>query len=101
MNLKNAKATDFSGLIRNLNDTEMHRIWVNEDGDVFCDIVPANHTIDQWMSTKSDLKFYMEVFLPNNGYVGPDAANDTLYITQYLDKLRAIWKEKRTGFIDY
>lgn len=90
----NAGITDaeIGQLFAGVDDRASHHVlWVDNHGTVHLDPVP---------SSGSSERFRLETFVCGNGYVGPEAASDLVYVSKMRRNLETLWRQGARGYID-
>jgi hypothetical protein len=92
MNLaQNPSAEQLRSLLRGCDDQHSdHFLWVEHSGAVH--ITPDPPGVQS--------KFYFEGFLHGNGWTGPQAALDDVWVNKLLGGLMRSWQNGSTGYID-
>lgn len=89
-NISKAKLID---VIKNGNDQLNNRLVINRDGKIYLYEVETNHQADPVLVDKNLAVINSEHFLPNQEYVGPDAANDEGFIDIEFSRLNKAWQK--------
>jgi hypothetical protein len=90
-----------SGLVAECDDRAGdHVLWVNHDGVVHLDALERGVTAAGFAERNApELKFYFDLFWRGDGYVGPAAAKDTIWINRLFVVLDRLWTAHTTGFV--
>ena len=93
MNLENDPTIDeLRDLLRNCDDRAGHHVlWVARNGDVHLSRVPKDTTPVGFQDAEPEMQLRYETFQAGNEYVGPDAADDTAWVTELFDALVREW----------
>lgn len=82
-----------SKLIASGNDSQNNQMRVDNDGYAYLSDKIGNQDID-------DLRFRLETFVADNGYVGEDAARDSRWVDRIYKVLDRNWPEPQSTYID-
>ncbi len=93
MNLdRNPSKEQLQALLAHCDDTAGHHVlWVANNGDVAITTLPRNWPPVEWQASPADVRLRYETFLAGNGYVGPEAAKDSEWVSELLDRLTTEW----------
>ena len=82
-----------AGLYSEADDRVANQLRVTHDGYVY---------ISKQVGPEDlfSVKFQWETWMPYNGYVGPRAASDGIYIQRELDEIQKAWRRGARGYID-
>ncbi len=100
MNLNNPNLEEFKELIKKCDDEKFsHILWVSKEGDVFINKFTTRNPSHKFEDENNNLLFWKGVFHCGNGYVGEEAAKDSVYIENLLKELLNHWESKYHGHI--
>jgi hypothetical protein len=90
-----------SGLVGQCDDSAAdHLLWVSCEGTVHLDVLARGITAAGFAELNApELKFYLDPFRRGEGYVGPAAATDTIWINRLFLALERLWAADTTGFV--
>lgn len=103
LNLKSPSLKQLRDLLAGCDDLAAHHVlWVDVDGGVHIDPVPAGMTPSRFETELGTrFKFRQETYARGNGYVGAEAAEQDGYVKGLLDDLIEDWKSDARGYVDY
>lgn len=90
-----------SGLVAECNDNAAdHVLWVSDEGTVHLDVLARGVTAAGFAELNApELKFYLDPFRRGDGYVGPAASRDTIWINRLFLALDRRWRDDATGLV--
>lgn len=99
---RNPTRAELQALLVECDDTAAHHVaWVGYDGTVHIDPVPEDLTpVGFAERKKSVIKFRLETFERGNGYVGPAAAQDDIWLDRLFTALQEFWTKHAEGYQD-
>lgn len=103
MNLTNfPNREQLKTILAQCNDqTADHICWVDKTGEVQFSPLPSHLTPNGFeLANKDTMKFRLETFVQNNGYVGKKAAADEQWVERLYKALTKLWQDDFTGYYD-
>ncbi|MCF6515243.1 hypothetical protein GSH19_03630 [Lactobacillus sp. S2-2] len=91
--MTNISKTELINVIKAGNDQFNNRLVVNRDGKIYLYEVETNHQVDPVLIDKNLAVINSEHFMPNQEYVGHDAASDQKFIDIEFSRLSKAWKK--------
>lgn len=93
MNLDRSPTVDqLRELLRQCDDSAGHHVlWVTKDGEVVVTRIPADRATAGFEQRHPEMQMRCETFLAGNEYVGPEAADDTSWVTELFERLLNEW----------
>ena len=70
-----------------------HVLWVKKNGDVDLSRIPKHQTPNEFEKAQKDVQVRFEPFQAGKEYVGPEAAEDNLWISELFNVLKAKWHQ--------
>ncbi len=97
MNLnENATIDQLGNLIREGDDSAGdHVLWVKKSGEVELSRIPHGQNPDGFEEAHPDMQMRVETFLAGNEYVGPEAADDSEWVTELFERLVREWPKAK------
>lgn len=95
INIKNISEDDIKYMFANANDNLPHQLRVDWNGDIYISTSVAADDVNP-----NVVKFRWETWDAGNGYVGPQAASDSLYMKSTLEAIKKCWKRDIKGYCD-
>jgi hypothetical protein len=97
----NASRSVLAGLLSQCNDNVGdHLLWVSEDGHVHLEPLARGMSAANFEELNaSELKFRLDVFRRGEGYVGPDAAKDQIWVNRLFLAIERLWAADTTGSV--
>lgn len=75
-------------------------LWIDADGWVHLDPLPWGTSPGRYAQDLGPrLRFRDESYGAGNGYVGPNAADDTAYVKRLMNRLLYEWTEGSSGYL--
>jgi hypothetical protein len=82
------------------DDASDHLLWVSQKGQVNLQpLVDAATAASFARASEGEVKFHLETFHRGDGYVGPAAAKDAIWINRLFSAIERSWTDKITGCI--
>jgi len=77
-----------------------HVLWVGHDGQVHLDALPRGVTANSFAAlNEPDIKFRLDTFQRGDGYVGPAASKDQIWINRLFVALDRLWANDTKGLV--
>jgi hypothetical protein len=99
MNMNNAPTQDqLRELLYACDDTAGdHVLWVDGPGEVHITLLFTESLANWIQRMNGKVQFQYDVYVKNNGDVGKDAANNSLYVGTLFKKLLHDWQNRKDG----
>jgi len=103
MNLaSNSSRNQLVSLLSQCNDAATHHLlWVSQNGEVYIEPLPGGVSAAVFAHNHAaKMKFRLELFQRGSGYVGPAAAQDTIWVDRLYQALTRFWTSGAKGILD-
>jgi len=100
-NTLNAPRSVLASLLSQCDDNAAdHMLWVSHDGQVHLDPLGRGVSANRFAELNaSEIKFRLDAFQRGDGYVGPAASKDPIWINRLFVALDRLWANEITGLV--
>jgi len=97
----NASRSVLASLLSQCDDNAAdHVLWVSHDGQVHLDPLERGRSANSFAELNaSEIKFRLDAFQRGDGYVGPAASKDAIWINRLFVAIDRLWANETTGLV--
>jgi hypothetical protein len=97
----NASRTVLANLLSDCDDnTTDHVLWVDHNGQVRLNALSRGETANSFAAlNERDIQFRLDTFQRGEGYVGPAASKDPIWINRLYVALDRLWTNDTKGLV--
>jgi hypothetical protein len=97
----NASRNVLASLLSQCDDSVAdHVLWVDHNGQVHLDPLDRGVTANSFaVLNEAEMKFRLDTFQRGEGYVGPEASKDAIWINRLFVAIERLWANDTKGLV--